>query len=126
MDFQSNPDGKYKRIMAYQDHLTKSCNIKPLTSKKASEVAFNLIDVFTIFGAPHILQSDNGHEFTALVISELKLMWPEVQNWLLSMENLDTPRLKVALDIHNMLTAWMRIMTRISGQLGLNLSSCNK
>jgi len=44
----------------------------------ASEVVFNLIDVFTIFGAPHILQSDNGREFTALVISELKLMWPEL------------------------------------------------
>jgi hypothetical protein len=52
MDFQSNPDGKYKFIMVYQDHLTKFCNIKPLTSKKAAEVVFNLIDVFTIFGAP--------------------------------------------------------------------------
>jgi hypothetical protein len=78
MDVQSNPDGKYKFIMVYQDHLTKFCNIKPLTSKKASEVAFNLIDVFILFGAPHILQSDNGREFTALVISELKLMWPQL------------------------------------------------
>jgi hypothetical protein len=33
-----------------------------------------LIEVFTLFGAPHILQSDNGREFTAL----LKLMWPEL------------------------------------------------
>jgi hypothetical protein len=49
IDFQSNPDGKYKCVMVYQDHLTKFCNIKPLTSKKASEVVFNLIDVFTIF-----------------------------------------------------------------------------
>ena len=56
----------------------KICNIRALTSKHASEVAFNLIDVFTLFGAPHILQSDNGREFTALVISELKLMWPEL------------------------------------------------
>jgi hypothetical protein len=80
--------------MVYQDHLTKFCNIKPLTSKKASEVAFNLIDVFTTFGAPHILQNDNGREFTALVISELKLMWSEL---VIVMENLDTPSLKVAL-----------------------------
>ena len=64
--------------MVYHDHLTKFCNIKPLASKKATEVAFNLIDVFTIFGAPHILQSDNGRAFTASVISELKLMWPEL------------------------------------------------
>ena len=80
MDFQSNPDGKYKCIMVYQDHLTKFCNIKPLTSKKASEVVFNLIDVFTIFGALHILQSDNGCEFTTLAISELKLLWPKLVN----------------------------------------------
>jgi hypothetical protein len=26
MDFQSNPDGKYKFIMVYQDYLTKFCN----------------------------------------------------------------------------------------------------
>jgi hypothetical protein len=61
-------------LMVYQDHLTKFCNIRALTSKHVSEVAFNLIEVFTLFGAPHILQSDNGREFTALVISELKLM----------------------------------------------------
>ena len=70
MGFKSNPDGKtYKFIMVYQDHLTKFCNIKPLTSEKAYEVSFNLIDVFTIYGASHILQSDNGRLFTALVIS---------------------------------------------------------
>ena len=70
MDFQSNSDGNYKFLMVYQDHLTKLCNIRALTSKHASEVTFNLIEVFTLFGAPHILQSDNGREFTALVISE--------------------------------------------------------
>ena len=78
MDFQPNSDGNYKLLMVYQDHLTTFCNIRALTSKHASEVAFNLIEVFTLFGAPHILQSDNGSEFTALVISELKLMGPEL------------------------------------------------
>jgi hypothetical protein len=58
-----------------QEHFKNPC---PPTSKKASEVVFNLIDIFTIFGAPHILPSDNRREFTALVISELKLMWPEL------------------------------------------------
>lgn len=31
-----------------------------------------------IFGAPHILQSDNGREFTANVITELSSLWPQV------------------------------------------------
>jgi hypothetical protein len=72
MDFQSNSDGNYKLFMVYQDHLTQFCNIRALTSKHAAEVAFNLIEVFTLFGAPHIIQSDDGRKFTALVISELK------------------------------------------------------
>ena len=112
MDFQSNPDGKYKFIMVYQDHLLKFCNITPLTSKKASEVAFNLIDVFTIFGAPHILQSENGREFTALVISELKLMWPQL---VIVHGKPRHPQSQGSIersnrDIHDMLTAcnWMR------------------
>lgn len=29
-------------------------------------------------GAPQILQSDNGSEFTALVISEIKILWPDL------------------------------------------------
>ena len=110
MDFQSNPDGKYTFIMVYQDHLTKFCNIKPLTLKKASEIAFNLIDMFTIFGAPHILQSDNGREITALVIFELKLMWPELVNVHGKPRH---PQSQGSIerstgDNHNMLTAWMR------------------
>ena len=31
-----------------------------------------------LFGAPQILQSDNGSEFTAHVIGELKLLWPDL------------------------------------------------
>ena len=78
MDFQSNSEGNYTFLMVYQDHLTKLCNIRALISKHASEVAFNLIEMFTFFGAPHILQSDYGREFTALEISELTLMWLEL------------------------------------------------
>ena len=37
-----------------------------------------LLNKFHFLGAPQILQSDNGSEFTALVISELKLLWPDL------------------------------------------------
>jgi hypothetical protein len=46
-------------------------------SKLASEVGFQLLDIFLLFGAPHILQSDNGREFTENIIKELKDMWPD-------------------------------------------------
>jgi hypothetical protein len=32
--------------------------LRPLTSKLAAEVGFQLLDIFLLFGAPHILQSD--------------------------------------------------------------------
>ena len=75
---QSMPNGTHKWIMVYQDHLTKFCVLRALSTKRAAEVAHQLMDIFLLFGAPHILQSDNGSEFTAAVITELKLLWPDL------------------------------------------------
>ena len=75
---QSMPHGEYKFIMVYQDHLTKFCMLRPLPCKRAALVAFQLMDIFLNFGAPAILQSDNGAEFTAEVVTELKLLWPDL------------------------------------------------
>ena len=36
------------------------------------------MDIFPLLGAPVILQSDNGTEFTAHVISEIKDFWPVI------------------------------------------------
>ena len=36
-----------------------------------------ILDICLLFGAPNILQSDNGAEFTASIISQLKDLWPE-------------------------------------------------
>ncbi|KAK7102356.1 hypothetical protein V1264_020587 [Littorina saxatilis] len=65
--------------MVYQDHLTKFVVLRPLSSKRASEVALQLVDIFTLIGAPVILQSDNGSEFTAFIIRELREIWPELK-----------------------------------------------
>ena len=64
--------------MVYQCHLTKFCILRPLTFKKAAEVAFQLLDIFLLFDAPEMLQSNNGSEFTAAVIQELKELWPQL------------------------------------------------
>jgi hypothetical protein len=47
IDFQSNADQLFKFIMVHQDHLTKFVVIRPLKTKTAEEVAYNLIDIFT-------------------------------------------------------------------------------
>jgi hypothetical protein len=41
---QSMRDGDFKFILHYQDHLTKFVVLRPLTSKLAAEVGFQLLD----------------------------------------------------------------------------------
>lgn len=79
IDMQANPDNNYKFIMVYQDHLTKFVILRPLKFKRAEEVAYNLLDIFTLFGAPNILHSDNGREFVNAVITNLCSLWSEVK-----------------------------------------------
>ena len=76
-DYQSQADGLYKFMLNYQDHATKFLHLRALTSKRAAEVAISLLEIFLDKGAPMILQSDNGREFVAEIISELKSLWPE-------------------------------------------------
>ena len=75
IDMQSQPDGDLKWILVYQDHLTKFVQLRPVTSKRAPKIAYQLLDIFSIFGAPSILQSDNGGDFVNSVITELSVMW---------------------------------------------------
>ena len=73
-DMKSQADGDVKWILVYQDHLTKSVQLGPVTSKRAPEIAYQLLDIFSIFGAASILQSDNGRKFVNSVITELSPM----------------------------------------------------
>jgi len=73
---QSEPDGYYPFIMNYQDHLTKFTILRPLKSKTAEEVAYQLLYIFCMFSAPFILQSDNDREFANKIIQNLADMWP--------------------------------------------------
>ncbi|XP_076069175.1 KRAB-A domain-containing protein 2-like [Oratosquilla oratoria] len=75
-DTQSLSVKNCKRIMVCQDHLTKFCVLRAITSKRAAEVTFQLMDIFLPRGAPVILRSDSGSEFTAHLITELKDVWP--------------------------------------------------
>ena len=78
IDFQSQPDGVFRFVLVYQDHLTKFVNLKALQRKRAKAVADKLIDIFTFMGAPSVLQSDNGREFVNRIIENLKQIWPEL------------------------------------------------
>ena len=64
IDYQRQPDGCYKWIMNYQDHLTKYVRLRVLKTKTAEEVAEKILEIILDNnGAPNILQTDNGREF---------------------------------------------------------------
>lgn len=79
IDLQTQADGEFKYIMVYQDHLTKFVILRALKTKTAAEVAANLKEVFSIFGAPSIFHTDNGREFKNQLVRELTQLWPEVK-----------------------------------------------
>jgi hypothetical protein len=77
IDMQSLSYDDHRYIMVYQDHMTKYFVLWPLKSKRTTDVAMQILDIFLLFGAPNILQSDNGAEITVSIISQLKDLWPE-------------------------------------------------
>ncbi|XP_071053668.1 KRAB-A domain-containing protein 2-like [Onthophagus taurus] len=109
IDYQSHADGKYRFVLVYQDHLTKFVILRPLESKRAEEVAYHLVDIFTTFGAPVVLQSNNGREFCNRIIEELKSLWPELKlvhgkpRHSQSQGSVE----RANQDVENMLTTWM-------------------
>lgn len=65
----------YSIIIIQLNHLPKFVQIHPLRTKTAVEVSNVLLDIFRRFGAPSILQSDNGRDFAKSVIAELCSKW---------------------------------------------------
>lgn len=109
IDLQSASDGRFKWLMNYQDHATKFIFLRPLKSKRAAEVAMELLKIFLEVGAPRILQSDNGREFVAAVIEDLVLLWPEckiVHGRPRHPESQGSVE-RANQDVENMLKAWM-------------------
>ena len=79
VDMHYRPDGPYKYICHARDHFSKFSWSSALPSKEAKEVAGFLFELFTAFGPPTILQTDNGKEFTAQIIRKLTEFWPTIQ-----------------------------------------------
>lgn len=110
IDYQSHPDREFKFLMVYQDHLTKFVILRPLKRKTANEVVFHLMDIFTLFGAPVVLQSDNGREFCNNIIYELTQLWPNLKlvhgkpRHSQSQGSVE----RANQDVENMITTWMQ------------------
>jgi hypothetical protein len=55
--------------MHYQEHLTKYHLLSPLTTKRAGEVARQLLKIFVDFGASYVLQSMAGSSLQKLSVN---------------------------------------------------------
>ncbi|CAF1552184.1 unnamed protein product, partial [Adineta ricciae] len=83
IDMRTRPDilnenTVYNWILNCIDHFSKFTWCFPLQNKSATEVASKLRELFCMFGAPRLLHSDNGREFVADVIFELKILFPDM------------------------------------------------
>ena len=90
--------------------MAKFVQLRPVTSKRAPEIAYQLLHRFSILGTPSNLQSDNGREFVNSVITKLSEMWvglklvhgkPRHSQSLGSVEQANR-------DIEDMLTTWLQ------------------
>ena len=110
VDMQSTKDNEYCWILNAQNHFTKYVHLKALKSKRAAEVALRVFEIFIDFGAPLILQSDNGREFVAEIITELKLIWPELKlvHGAVRKPSTQGSVERANFDVKKLLGAWMR------------------
>ncbi|KAL0812002.1 hypothetical protein ABMA28_009399 [Loxostege sticticalis] len=110
IDMQSVPDGQFKWILNYQDLNTRFVHLRPLCSKEASEVGFELLKIFLEFGVPSALQSSHGIEFTAKVIEEIAQLWPECKiiDCVSHQPQIQDSGECSDQDIENMVWSWMR------------------
>ncbi|CAF3437792.1 unnamed protein product [Rotaria socialis] len=75
IDMRSMKHDGFNFIVHAKDHFTKFSWLFALPSKEAHHVTLHLRNIFYTFGPP---KSDNGKEFVANIILNLKLNWPDL------------------------------------------------
>ena len=74
---QSKPDHQFSFICHVLDDFSKLHLLFHLKTKPAKEVTQGLIErVFSVFGLPSILHSDNDSEFVNEILNSTIILWP--------------------------------------------------
>ncbi|GFY25527.1 KRAB-A domain-containing protein 2 [Trichonephila clavipes] len=91
-----------------QSALSFLCKLRPLKTKRG-EVAYHVLSIFLTFGAPTLLQSNNGREFSNQVIPQICAMWKDFEIVRGNPRHSQTQGSveRANQDKQNMLTAWM-------------------
>lgn len=76
IDMTNNPDGLFSWIVHVVDHFSKFTILFPTVGNSAEEIAEDLIaKVFSYFGLPKIMYSENGCEFVDEILAALDTLW---------------------------------------------------
>ncbi|KAL4112594.1 hypothetical protein QTP88_016347 [Uroleucon formosanum] len=89
-------------------------------------LAYNIIDIFTLIGAPSVLQSDNGREFANQIVSSLKDLWPKpkiVHGKPRHSQSQGSVE-RANQDIENMLTTWIQEQITSQWSQGIKITPC--
>jgi transposase InsO family protein len=117
-----------KFILVYQDHPAKFVLLRSIYSKRADEVAYHLPDIFTTFGAPNILHSDNGREFCNQIIKRLCEMWNDIKivHGKPRRSESQGSAERANQDVENMLATWMETNNKTKWSEGLRFVQAMK
>ncbi|KAI4488470.1 hypothetical protein M0802_011576 [Mischocyttarus mexicanus] len=118
LDFSLMPDDNYKFVFIYQYNLTKFLILHPLTTNYVKEIITKLINIFTIFGAPCILELEFDQESCNYIANNIKSNWPELN--IISNSKYSQSLERVTTDIKNMLFTWMKDKKTLKWSKGLN------
>lgn len=86
IDMQEEPDGEYRYIIVYEDEVTKFVQLKALKSKEVGNIAAALLEVFTTFGTPCVLQSGSDEQTAIEITNLLKDKGQQVKHEKVSLE----------------------------------------
>lgn len=79
VDMRSRPDGPFRHYMVYRDQVTGYAYLQALTTDHVDDVTYTVFDLFATFGAPAVLQSENGRAFATRMVQRLRTIWSGLQ-----------------------------------------------
>lgn len=104
IDLHSWPTDDYRYVLVYQDSTTKFLTLRALRYAKAEDVSKELLNIFFLIGAPLILQSGHGVDFTRRTIMHLRNSWDNLK---ISVGE-NVTKLEDTQDIESLIKIWMR------------------
>lgn len=117
INFQSCQDDEFKYVLIYQDNSTKFLQIRPLITRNAADVASELLKIFLEQGAPAVLQSENGGDFSMDVKKEMLMLWPDCKI-VAGRAKASCLGTKISQDIEKMIRIWMEENKSTNWSLG--------